>query len=321
MRGQLTVTPESAKSESSTSLVHEGWDHLRSQRPLAAWASWQRALRVDPDSTVAAQALSTLESATDLPLAARTPYRFRQPRDPARRAAWDDRMRGGNLEDLDAAAAAFDRLTILDPDDAAAWYNKALCLAWAGENVVSIACLDRVVTLEARRRLTTRSRPGPSRKSFGREEGPRRWLTTCGSPARSPGMPRDTPRHFFMSFPRSASFPRPAHRGSRPSSIRRSRCSNGSIVRSGRLIPFRSDGSQAAMVLASVFITGEFASPLEPSRRESRDGSKISFSRGWTHAPQSIRREATPLPLPVSGRRSLDSFGFRPASIRAGRTS
>ncbi len=30
--------------ESSTLLVREGWNHVRSQRPLAAWASWQRAL-------------------------------------------------------------------------------------------------------------------------------------------------------------------------------------------------------------------------------------------------------------------------------------
>src|SRR5262249_53673061 len=67
----------------------------------------------------------------------------------ARRAAWNLRMRGQNLEDLDAAAGLFDGLTIADPDDAAAWYNKALCLAWAGENVVSISCLDRVIALEA----------------------------------------------------------------------------------------------------------------------------------------------------------------------------
>ena len=41
------------------------------------------ALRVDPDSSAAAQALLTLESAKELPMAARTTYRFREPRDPA----------------------------------------------------------------------------------------------------------------------------------------------------------------------------------------------------------------------------------------------
>ena len=36
--------------ESAMEIIHEGWDHLRSRRPLAAWASWQRALRLDAGS-------------------------------------------------------------------------------------------------------------------------------------------------------------------------------------------------------------------------------------------------------------------------------
>src|SRR5271168_1119143 len=95
-------------SRSSMALVHEGWDHLRARRPLAAWGSWQRALRLDPGLTAAAQALSTLESAADLPGAARSVYRLRQPDDPARRAAWDDRLkaRGAGEQDLEAMADA-----------------------------------------------------------------------------------------------------------------------------------------------------------------------------------------------------------------------
>ena len=38
------------------------------------------ASRVDPESTAATQALLTLESAKDLPLAGRSMYRFREPR-------------------------------------------------------------------------------------------------------------------------------------------------------------------------------------------------------------------------------------------------
>ena len=79
---------------SSTALVHEGWDHLRAGRPLAAWASWQRALRLEDGSPAAAQAMATLESAADLPAAARAVYRLRTPSDAARRAAWDERLRG-----------------------------------------------------------------------------------------------------------------------------------------------------------------------------------------------------------------------------------
>jgi hypothetical protein len=129
--------------------VHRGWSHLQSQRPLAAWASWKRALRVEPDSAVAAQALATLESSADLPLAARTAYRFREPGDPARREAWNDRMRGWDPEDAAAAADLFGRLAVEVPTDPAAWYNRALCLAWMGENHEAIGCLDRATGLDA----------------------------------------------------------------------------------------------------------------------------------------------------------------------------
>jgi hypothetical protein len=64
--------PASSSSSLSTALVHEGWSHLQSQRPLAAWGSWQRALAADPECTAANQGLAALESAADLPLAART---------------------------------------------------------------------------------------------------------------------------------------------------------------------------------------------------------------------------------------------------------
>ena len=35
--------------------VHRGWDQLRLQRPLAAWAAWQRALRIKPRDPAATQ--------------------------------------------------------------------------------------------------------------------------------------------------------------------------------------------------------------------------------------------------------------------------
>src|SRR5271155_2795458 len=119
-------------------LIHEGWNHLKCQRPLAAWGSWQRVLRSDPESVVAKQALAALESAADLPQAARANYRFREAADPARRAAWDRRMRNQDNQDLTATADLFGRLAADDPDDSAAWYNRALCLAWAGNNLEAI---------------------------------------------------------------------------------------------------------------------------------------------------------------------------------------
>ncbi|MDG3004681.1 hypothetical protein [Paludisphaera mucosa] len=137
------------ESEAALALVHEGWNHLMSQRPLAAWGAWQRALRAEPGSTAARKALATLESAHELPLAARKAYRFRQPRTPDQRARWDLRMRAGGADELDAAAAVFERLTEEAPDDVEAWFNRALCLAWRGRDGEAVECLDRVVALEA----------------------------------------------------------------------------------------------------------------------------------------------------------------------------
>src|SRR5262245_41257297 len=122
-------------SADALALVHRGWDHLKLQRPLAAWACWQRALRIAPDDPAASQALDRLATADDLPAAARAVYRFRAPTNTARRARWDERFRGRDLQDLDIAAGAFRDLAEADPTDSAAWYNRALCLSWNGLNV------------------------------------------------------------------------------------------------------------------------------------------------------------------------------------------
>ncbi len=159
--------PEPSSGGSSMALIHEGWDHLRAGRPLAAWASWQRALRREGGSTAAAQAMATLESAADLPAAARAVYRLRTPSDPARRAAWNERLRGPAIgpthaadgdanghggpgtADLADMADAFGRLAMEGTPDPAAWFNRALCLAWLGSNREAVSCLERAVELEA----------------------------------------------------------------------------------------------------------------------------------------------------------------------------
>ena len=179
----------SAKNDPQAVLVHKGWDHLHSQRPLAAWASWQRALRVDPDSPVATKALATLASAGDLPAAARMPYRFREAADAARRVIWDQVMRGSNAEDPAAAAELFGKLALEDPTDSAAWFNRALCLAWCGENRESISCLDKVVALEAGPAFDRAVDAWTLADVLRQGEGPRRWPMTCGSRATSAGSP------------------------------------------------------------------------------------------------------------------------------------
>lgn len=144
--------------------LHEGWDHLRAGRPLAARACWRQAALLEGEAaTAAAQAIATLDAAGDLPAAARASYHLRHPTAPARRAAWDRRLRedGGGSEqggggqdgpgssDLASMADAFGRLAHEDPTDADAWYNRGLILAWQGLNREAVPSLERVVALEA----------------------------------------------------------------------------------------------------------------------------------------------------------------------------
>lgn len=138
-------------SDEALAWVHRGWDHLRRQRPLAAWASWNRALRIEPDQPAATEALAILAGAEDLPASARTVYRFRPPIGDDRRARWDAHFRGRDLAELEPAAAAFAELADADPDDSAARYNQALAFAWLGRNVEAIDALELVVATDAPR--------------------------------------------------------------------------------------------------------------------------------------------------------------------------
>ncbi len=129
-------------------LVKRGWSELQLQRPLAAWACWQQALRVRRDDPAATQALELLEQVPELPLAARETYRLRAPETEEARALWNERLRGADLGQLDAATEAFADLFDADPTDPAARYNQALGLAWQGRNVEAIRALDDVVHLQ-----------------------------------------------------------------------------------------------------------------------------------------------------------------------------
>ncbi len=130
-------------------LIHEGWNHLKRQRPLAAWACWQRALRIEPENPAATQAIETLASASELPAAAKAVYRYQAPRNDDQRRRWDEQIGGRDLDNLDVAAQAFQALVDDDPDDSAAWYNLALTLAWLGRNAEAIDALEQVLQREA----------------------------------------------------------------------------------------------------------------------------------------------------------------------------
>ncbi len=137
--------PDSVPSDPILALVHEGWEHLKRQRPLAAWASWQRVLRIEPEQKAATHALHVLANAGDLPDAARAEYRFLTPSDDARRARWDSRFRGRSMGELAVAAETFGTLADENLADSHARFNQGICLAWLGRNTEAVEALDLAV--------------------------------------------------------------------------------------------------------------------------------------------------------------------------------
>lgn len=120
-------------------------------RPIAGRAALQIMLRLHPHEEAHKSFEEAFGDTSRFPLAARREYTFRKlPADaPAtRRAAWDQALQGAQTGQLRDAVKAFEQLTTESPDEAAAWYNFGLVLAWQGENARSLEALDRYVALE-----------------------------------------------------------------------------------------------------------------------------------------------------------------------------
>lgn len=131
-------------SDEALDLVHQGWDHLRQQRPLAARASWRLALARSPGHQAATEALRALAHADDLPAAARKDWRLRSAIEGPTRQRWGTRLDQA-ASDLEGAAEAFADLAHDGPDDLAARFNEGLCLAWLGRAREALARLDQYV--------------------------------------------------------------------------------------------------------------------------------------------------------------------------------
>ena len=285
-----------SQNGSSTALIHEGWKHLKSQRPLAAWGSWQRVLRADPESVAARQALAALESASDLPLAARTAYRFREAADPARRAIWDDRMRGQSNQDLGATADLFGRLATDDPSDSTAWYNRALCLAWMGKNMEAIGCLGRVVGLEAERAfdqavdawaLAEVLRPGGGAETLADD------LRFAFTMAWKPG---DT-LWLLDEFPEIQRVATPHAPGVAPQARPEFEVYEWIDRPASDLAHGHPNAGLLPTVLASVYIGGQTLRLSSPRVENLERIEEILFPR-LENGARAVRREASPLPLP-----------------------
>jgi hypothetical protein len=280
----------------STALIHEGWNHLQSQRPLAAWGSWQRALRADPDSIAAQKALAALESASDLPLAARTAYRFREADDSARRAAWDDRMLGQSDRDLGATADLFGRLATADPSDAAAWYNRALALAWMGKNVEAIGCLDRVAGLEAERAFDRSVDAWALAEVLRQGGGAEPLADDLRFACTMSWRPSDT---FWLldEFPEIQRVPTPRAPGATAEDIPEIEVFEWLDRPVASLTAHPRAAGSPPMVLASVYI-GRQTLRLSSPRVENLEQVEESLFKRLENGADSVRREASPLPLP-----------------------
>ncbi len=285
------------QNEPSTALIHEGWSHLKSQRPLAAWSCWQRALRFDPESKAALHALSTLETASDLPLAARTVYRLREAADPARRAAWNARMSGQDHQALDAMADLFGRLAIDDPRDSAAWYNRALCLAWAGMNLEAISCLDRVVTLDSEHAFDRAVEAWTLAEILRQGAGAETLADDLRFACTMTWKPADTARLLEESLEIvRVPTPRPPGAGDR----------EGPEIDVYEWLDRPFPGTSELMtiaqgtppiVLATVYISGQTLRLSSPRVENLERLEDVLFPR-FEQAARSVQREATPLPLP-----------------------
>jgi tetratricopeptide (TPR) repeat protein len=205
-------------------------------------------------------------------------------------------MSGQSLEELDAAAELFDRLTILDPLDAAAWFNKGLCLAWAGENAVSLACLDRVITLEAATAFDDSVSAWTLAEVLRQGGGAETLADDLRFACTIPWDASDTPK-LLREFPEIRRIPTPRA----PAGEAEIQPDVSVFEWLDRPIDSEDSGSanaaQPAVVLASVFVTATSLRLSSPRAYQLETIEEQLFPR-LNERPLSIRREATPLPLP-----------------------
>jgi tetratricopeptide (TPR) repeat protein len=132
--------------------AHIAQAELHENRPLAAHAAYQISLRLQPDNQALQEHFQrAFGEDSRFPALCRREYAFKKPvaapgRD--RRAAWDRALAGARTGQLADASRAFERLTSEDQEDAAAFYNHGLVLAWLGDNRRAIDAFDDYVDLE-----------------------------------------------------------------------------------------------------------------------------------------------------------------------------
>jgi tetratricopeptide (TPR) repeat protein len=128
--------------------------HNYQGRPLAAWASWRRALLVSPGFTPATEAIEEfIHQNRLLPQSARHGLSLKKADEFALfneevAERWEKAAAEGQQFHIDDLIMLFDDLVSRDPANASAWYNLGLACAWAGQNQRAMEALLKYVERE-----------------------------------------------------------------------------------------------------------------------------------------------------------------------------
>ena len=222
-------------------------------------------------------------------------------------------MRGQSDQDLDATADLFGRLATDDPTDSAAWYNRALCLAWMGKNLEAIGCLDRVVGLEAERAFDLAVDAWTLAEVLRQGGGAETLADDLRFACTIAWNPGDT-SWLLEEFPEIQRVPTPRAPGATAEDVPRSRCSSGSIGRLANLAQSASTTAMPPIGSGERLYRRSNAPALEPPGREPRTdrGGALPAARERRRARSGVKRRRCPcrFSTPMSG-----FFGSRRVSI------
>ncbi len=205
-------------------------------------------------------------------------------------------MEERTTHELAATAELFGRLAADDPFDAAAWYNRALALAWLGHNREAIGCLDRVVNLEAAHAfdqavdawtLAEVLRPGAGAESLADDR--RYAFTIAWAPEKTSWLLAEFPEIQPVSVPQI-----PGAKDHESREIEVFEWLDHPAPGPGEL---NLNSARLPKVLASVY-AGRQTLRLSSPRRETLVLIEERLLPRLEDSGESIHREATPLPLP-----------------------
>lgn len=150
----LAHYPVAAEDQICRTLWKIGSCHHYLGRPLAAWAAYCKALKINPQFENAKKALEeSIRANVILPNQARHGLQLKSADeftlfDEEMGEKWERAASDGQQMHIDDLVMDFEALTARNPGDASAWYNLGVSLAWAGENLRAIDALRRYVELE-----------------------------------------------------------------------------------------------------------------------------------------------------------------------------